>query len=430
MTEVSAWTVLNESNSNSTSGEMAREGVFAHIAFGIITSLSLVGNILICVVVLRRRRLLRKPYNILILNLAITDLLTGIFLAITPDFLIPERFFLVSVSLAGEVFCRLIASTYALFIFCKASTLTVMCMAIERWYAVVRPVQYKVTFQTRRVCMYIATVWLFSCATQINELFQTKVRDSRCILAVPPYGAQIARILTVVHIGITFFLPVLVTWVTFAHVCSSMGKSRVSFQSHNKGNSAYYVTKKRLVRMCAMTALLLTLCWFPAEVFFILRQFDILVLPHGFYQFTDVLAMFNSCVNPAIYCLSNQEYRRDFLDLFRRDRVEMIPSCRKTTLTLSPDDTRHRRATFTQSPDDNRHRRATLLSVDDNRHRRATFTQSPDDNRHRRATFTQSPDDNRHSRATLLSVDDDRHRRSAAVICQSHCLSIDKKGGP
>lgn len=52
-------------------------GFFAHLAFGIIVVLSFVGNVLICVVILRRKSLLRKPCNILILNLAATDLLTG-----------------------------------------------------------------------------------------------------------------------------------------------------------------------------------------------------------------------------------------------------------------------------------------------------------------------------------------------------------------
>lgn len=52
-------------------------GFFAHIAFGIIAVLSFVGNVLICVVILIRKSLLKKPCNVLILNLAVTDLLTG-----------------------------------------------------------------------------------------------------------------------------------------------------------------------------------------------------------------------------------------------------------------------------------------------------------------------------------------------------------------
>ena len=249
--------------------------------------------------------------------------ISAIFLSATPDFVIPDHHFPVPVNIAGELFCRLIGSTYVLFTFGKASTLTVMCMAVERWYAVVKPMKYKVTFRKTRLGLYIFIVWLFSCSTQINELFQVNARDNHCKRTIPPYGMQISQILTLFHIAMTFYIPSIVTWMTFTDVWMSMRRSR-RISVHNVTNS-FGVAKQRIVRMCAITAFLLTLCWFPAETFFILLTFKTLILPHSFYQFTVVLAMFNSCVNPVIYCLSNKEYRRDFLELFKHcDRVEIL----------------------------------------------------------------------------------------------------------
>ncbi|KAK3747581.1 hypothetical protein QZH41_015809 [Actinostola sp. cb2023] len=315
-------------------------GFLAHVAFGIIAVLALIGNVLICVVILRRKRLLNKPCNILILNLAATDLLTGnavlpssrptnflfnpaLFLVVTPDFVLPHRLFAVPENTAGELFCRLIASTYVLFTFGKASSLTVMCMAVERWYAIVKPMKYKVTFRKRRLGLYIMIVWIFSCFTQINELFQKTSKDGLCRLTDPPYGIQTSQILTLFHIAMTFYIPSIVTWMTFTDVWLSMRKNR-KISAHCVMTS-YGVAKRRIVRMCAITAFVLTLCWFPAETFYILLTFKKLVLPFGFYQFTIVLAMFNSCVNPVVYCLSNQEYRKDFIALFHHyDRVEIL----------------------------------------------------------------------------------------------------------
>ena len=45
--------------------------------FGSIAVVAFLGNLLLCFVICRRRDLLSKPYNILILNLTATDLLTG-----------------------------------------------------------------------------------------------------------------------------------------------------------------------------------------------------------------------------------------------------------------------------------------------------------------------------------------------------------------
>lgn len=38
---------------------------------------SFTGNLLLCIVILKRRSMLTKPYNVLIFNLAVTDMLTG-----------------------------------------------------------------------------------------------------------------------------------------------------------------------------------------------------------------------------------------------------------------------------------------------------------------------------------------------------------------
>ena len=47
------------------------------VVFGTISFLALFGNFFLAVVILSNRRLLRKRYNVLILNLAVTDMCTG-----------------------------------------------------------------------------------------------------------------------------------------------------------------------------------------------------------------------------------------------------------------------------------------------------------------------------------------------------------------
>lgn len=44
---------------------------------GFIALFSFTGNLLLCIVILKRRSMLTKPYNVLIFNLAVTDMLTG-----------------------------------------------------------------------------------------------------------------------------------------------------------------------------------------------------------------------------------------------------------------------------------------------------------------------------------------------------------------
>ena len=47
------------------------------VAFGIIALMAFTGNGLLCIVILRNYRMLSSAYNLLILSLAATDMLTG-----------------------------------------------------------------------------------------------------------------------------------------------------------------------------------------------------------------------------------------------------------------------------------------------------------------------------------------------------------------
>ena len=189
-----------------------------------------------------------------------------------------------------------------------------MCLAIERWFSIVKPLRYKYAFKKQRLLLYISIVWICSCCTQINELFHMQVHGHTCVKTIPPYGKRVSQFLTLFHILLTFFVPSIVTWVTFAHVWT---KIRQRKPNHNRIRSNYELAKRRLLRMCAVTALVMTLCWFPAELFFILHELDALKVSHHFYQFCDVLAMSNASLNPWVYCLFNKQYRAAFFKIFR-----------------------------------------------------------------------------------------------------------------
>lgn len=184
-----------------------------------------------------------------------------------------------------------------------------MCLAIDRWYSIVKPIRYKTAFSKRRLYLYITLIWASAAITQINELFITTVEDGLCTFVTPFYGEKTERMLILLHVIITFYIPSIVTWVTFGHIWMHMRQPNI--RRHLDNNKA----TKRLLRMCALAAFFLTVSWFPAETFFILFKFDILKLPFEFYLFTSILAMSNSCFNPWIYCLSNREYRREFVRL-------------------------------------------------------------------------------------------------------------------
>ena len=68
---------LNDLNCTLAENNGSDDNLALRVSFGVIAFLSCLDNSLLCLVMLRRRRMLTKPYNKLIFSLAITDFLTG-----------------------------------------------------------------------------------------------------------------------------------------------------------------------------------------------------------------------------------------------------------------------------------------------------------------------------------------------------------------
>ena len=64
-----------DSAGNKTHVDYSRTAL--RVTFGVIALLAVLGNGLVCAVILRCRRMLQNSYNLMILSLAFTDMFTG-----------------------------------------------------------------------------------------------------------------------------------------------------------------------------------------------------------------------------------------------------------------------------------------------------------------------------------------------------------------
>jgi len=78
--------------------------------------------------------------------------------------------------------------------------------------------------------------------------------------------------------------------------------------------------QRALLRMCAVTSITLTLCWLPAQTIYVLSPFGVTQIGSTVNRAGGIVALFNSCVNPLIYWMTNSEYRAG-LKLFRKKRT-------------------------------------------------------------------------------------------------------------
>ena len=244
---------------------------------------------------------------------------TAIFLPLTPGYVIRVSSFPVPHGLAGEIFCLVLGSRYALFTFARVSILQVTCLAIERWYSVFRPISYKQHFTRTRLFLYILAIWLCICLLQTNKFFEWKLSAGKCSSVKAIYGVHGTQAITTTNSLVGFYIPCVIAWASFAHIALLL-KTSPMVRCYSERRRAQ---QKALLRMCAVTSIVLTLCWLPAQMIYILSPFGITKIGSPLHRTGGILAMSNSCVNPLIYWVTNKEYRDGLFQLFgcRSNRV-------------------------------------------------------------------------------------------------------------
>jgi len=279
------------------------------VTMGIIAVLSICGNGLLILLFLRNRVLLRSSYNVLILSLAVTDMTTGIGLILTPAYIIGSNNFPIPGGLAGELFCRIVVSYYLVFTLGIVSVYTITCLSLERWFAVAKPAKYRAGFKSYRIYVMVVAVWLVSFLFNAPHLFEMKLAPgNRCVWVSLTEGDVRKGVALFEFLG-KFFIPLAITTLSFLSLWIKVKNSPALFQT-NKGKAGV-----RLLRMCAIIAVVLAICWFPNQVYYLLFKFDITQMDTAAHQVTVVMCMGNSTLNPFIYCVTNQSYRKHFMEL-------------------------------------------------------------------------------------------------------------------
>ena len=193
----------------------------------------------------------------------------------------------------------------------KVSILLVACLAIERWYCVLKPIQYRDIFSRKRIVLYVLGMFIVTCILSMNKFFENRLAGAKCVSKKAPYGKYGTRAFVFAYSFIAFYIPCFITWLTFGHITLHFP----SLPGDGQGNANKKRRQRVLLRMCFITTVALTVCGFPAQTIYLLSPFGITKIGSPLHKGFNVLVLLNSCMNPLIYCFTNKEYRKEFKKL-------------------------------------------------------------------------------------------------------------------
>ncbi|XP_074621337.1 QRFP-like peptide receptor isoform X2 [Acropora palmata] len=304
-----------------------------NVALTTITSIliftSVVGNSVVCFVVIRNRDM-RTPINCLIVNLAVADVVYSLFLI---PMVILTHITSHPDGISGKVLCTLLTDGNLAFVGAASSNITLTAIAFERYYAVVYPEGNKGNLNMRKVKLLVLGSWVFAFVLQLPQLlkkeFNRKINPHRCTSTWSEKWVTRG-----------FFL----TWLVFFVVCTTLMAGLYSRIVHalwfkrDQDNSAtchqqgVLKVRKRVTLMVVVVTVIFAICWGMDSVMHLIADvisYDIgpLAIP-----IAHTMIMFNSAVNAFAYALINQRFRQKIMEMFckRRSKVYQVRNIRPT----------------------------------------------------------------------------------------------------
>lgn len=128
------------------------------IVFSLMAVLDIIGNTFVILVILRNQSM-KTPVNYLLVNLAVADILVGIFFGIqfiiTPTLNHPE-------GRTGDLLCKLITGGVPGWVGAVTSVFSLIAIAIERYFAVIYPHSQRGKLTKTKIVFFVAVSWFLA----------------------------------------------------------------------------------------------------------------------------------------------------------------------------------------------------------------------------------------------------------------------------
>lgn len=283
------------------------------IIYTIIFVLGVLGNLLVCFVVIRNKAM-QTVTNLFISNLALSDIFLCVFaVPFTPLYSFRGNWSW------GALLCHIMPFAQGCSVY--ISTLTLMSIAIDRFFVIIYPFKPRMKIET---CItVIIMIWTFSVTVTLPyAIFMTyyDVELGRFCEETWP-SENLRQVFGTVTSVLQFLLPF--TVIGFCYTCVSFKlNDRAKAKAASKNSRKEELDKNRKRRtnqMLIAMVMIFGLSWLPLNLINLCNDFYMYAIHLKYYFLiffiAHVIAMSSTCYNPFIYAWMNENFRKEFKQL-------------------------------------------------------------------------------------------------------------------
>ena len=347
---------------NDTLGENLRQSKgIVTIAYYVIGSIGILDNLLVIVVILNFRAMRSKNFNVLVLNQSFIDMFASV-LIIAETHIDPGTYL---EGVWGDLACRFWLNTVPLWSLLMASTMNILAISLERYFAVVHPLGYRNYSEhakRRLTNVAMASAWITGFALNFATTSATSgVREHHCFNTAFFPSEAWKKTAGVALFFFEFLLPLAICVACYARIVKTLRQkvapqtvSFVASSSHlgasgqggaggqggacGQGGTFNRQAKTRMIRNVHKTFGIIVVCAIICntgnQCLFLAFNFGYrLDFTGALYNVTVIGAFANCCVNPFIYAFKYKMFQHGVKRLFCRYSAVSGHSSMHTTNT-------------------------------------------------------------------------------------------------
>ncbi|KAM9495236.1 trace amine-associated receptor 1-like [Clarias gariepinus] len=281
--------------------------VLLYVFFSIVVILTVFGNFFVILSIVHFKQL-HMPTNYLVLSLAVTDLLLG-------GFVMPPNA-IRSVETCwyfGTLFCKIHNSVNISL--CTASIINLCFIAVDRYYAVCKPLLYRTIITPFITLIMICICWsisftvgfggiFFGLNILVTENFHNEGCEGGCVLLQSAASSTASSLLV-------FYFPGIIMISIYTKIFCVAKKQVKSIQvSKNKAQLIISKDEKKATKTLALVMGVFLSLWTPFFICNIIDPFTGFLIPHVLFEMMGWIGYLNSTCNPIVYAFFYKWFRK------------------------------------------------------------------------------------------------------------------------
>ncbi|XP_031558413.1 tachykinin-like peptides receptor 99D [Actinia tenebrosa] len=273
-------------------------------------TVSVMGNLLVIIVLYRMKRgFFNAPMKALLQNLSIADTAVCVLYNVNDAVGVGSP-------LTTSGFCKLFGGL--LWASLSSSSCAVCCVSIERYLAVVKPLEFNLT--KKKALLMIIFSWYYSLLfTILDFYFLEKIVYKVCLrgdVAICGYSHLPdidVTVLNLLNIIATFIIPLIIVLYTNVSIMAVMVKSAKAKKKNTTDQSNKH---SGVIMIVFLLTAIYVICSVPFTVNYVLNAIPVVIdVPRQFTAVAYYLMLANSSCNPFIYSFFSAEFRRECANL-------------------------------------------------------------------------------------------------------------------